>query len=104
MPELQEALSDSFPTGREATELASGWIPASVDLPKDEPTGTVDGTPIAGILGKFDAETVAEEHAKQLAEEAEEARREALRTLYENVVLLDDHRPRRKHNGKRTTL
>jgi hypothetical protein len=63
-----------------------------------------DGTPIAGILGKYDAESIAEARAKQLAEEAEEARREELRTLYENVEILDDHRLRRKQNGYRTTL
>jgi hypothetical protein len=51
-----------------------------------------DGTPV-GILG--DPSQWAEQNAKRLAEEAEEARREELRTLHEKVVLLDDYRNRK---------
>jgi hypothetical protein len=53
-----------------------------------------DGTP-CGILGPLDGAWIAEQEAKRLAEEAEEARREELRTLHEKVVLLDDYRNRK---------
>jgi hypothetical protein len=52
-----------------------------------------DGTP-CGILGPLDGAWIAEQSAKRLAEEAEEARREELRNLATNVILLDDWRQR----------
>lgn len=51
-----------------------------------------DGTPIGGILGPA---LNPEQWAQQMqAQEAEEARREELRNLAENVLLLDDYRKR----------
>jgi hypothetical protein len=49
-----------------------------------------DGTPVGsmGILG--DPSKWEDQRAQRLAEEAEEARREELRTLHEKVVILDD--------------
>jgi hypothetical protein len=44
--------------------------------------------PVGGILGGVDDP----EWCKRLTEEREEAQREELRTLYGNVVLLDDYR------------
>ena len=38
------------------------------------------------------ARTMGDLRARQLAEEAEEARREELRNIAENVILLDDYR------------
>ena len=54
-----------------------------------------NGEVIGGILGPtFSPEQWATQNAERLAEEAEEARLEELRTLYSNVTVLDDWRQR----------